>query len=227
MEFYTKGERGDVVSRIGQVHTITLYCPLSDICVNHLKDTFEIMLSHYKKGDNEWKEVPTIDALNGFIFTSTFQDNLGLDVDKNVIGVMVGSLKMFPKLKYINFNFTDDKDIAEAYEGLIKRQKVTKKYIYKLEVIEMNLSDMFSQVIIDMINKIFMVNELIPNSYLDRKFLMKFHFNDYVNFMNMFIGNNKENLMQLDKNICDYFMAFPQMVNEHKPDVRVITNYSE
>lgn len=227
MEFYTKGDKKDMMSRINQVHTITLYCPLSDICVNYLKETFNMMLAYYKRGENEWKEVPAIDALNAFLFASTFQEGLDVDVNKDVIGVMVGSLKMFPKLKYINFIFTNDKEIDDAYENLIKRKKVTKRYIYKLEAIEMNLSDMFSQVIIDMVNKIFMINELIPNSYLNRKFFMKFHFDDYVSFMNMFIGNNKDNLMQLDKNICDYFMSFPQMVIEQKPDVRMITNYSE
>lgn len=226
--YYTKGIKEEVISRISQVHTITIYCPLSDPCVNSLRETFKIMLSEYKKDDYLWYGVPAIDALNAFIFTAAFQDKMGLDVDRDIVSVIVSSLKMFIKLKFINFQFTDDKEVEESYRLLIqKKPGSVKKYTYKVELLEMNLSDYFSQSIIDMLNKIFMYNELIPNSYLDRKFVLNFKFDEYINFMNMFIGNNKENLNILDSNICDYFMSFPKLITEQKPNIRLVTNYKE
>lgn len=225
---YTKGNKDDVVTRISNVHTITIYCPLQDICIHYLRETFDIMLSNYKKDNNLWEGVPTIDALNAFMFTANFQEKLGLDVDKDIMGVIVSSLKMFIKLKKINFQFTEDEEIEKSYKSFINKQtKDVKKYIYKIELLEINLQDLFSQGIIDMLNKVFICNELIPNSYLDRRFIIDFTFDEYKSFMDMFIGNNMDNLNLLDKNICSYFSTFPKLINEQKPDIRIVTNYDE
>ena len=67
-EFYTKGNVADVVTRINQVHTITIYCPLSDNCVKQLWSTFHLMLFRYQTTEELWTGVPAIDALNAFIF---------------------------------------------------------------------------------------------------------------------------------------------------------------
>lgn len=226
--FYTKGIKEEILTRINQVHSITLFCPLEDACVRGLKDTFEVMLDGYKTDENTWSDVPAIDALNAFIITASFQQSMGIDVDKDIIGVIVSSLKMFNRLKIITFKFTDDPDIMDTYKKLLKNDKNDiKKYFYKIDILEMNLGDMFSQSIIDMLNKVFIWNELIPNSYLDRRFVLEFRYEDYTSFMNMFIENNKEDLDALDKNICDYFRNFPKLVEEQKPMIRLITNYKE
>lgn len=225
--FYTKGDRDEIVSRIGQVHTITMFCPLYDYVIQSLRSTFEMMLPKYNVSDNRWEDVPTIDALNVFVFTTNFFKTAGLEVDDSVLGIIISSLKMFKKLKRINFEFTEDEDIKHTYDILLKKSTdKMRKCIYNVEVIEMNLSDMFSQTVIDLINKIFIYNELIPNSYLKRKFTLDFEFDEYVSFIDMFICNNKDNLDLLDRNICDYFNTFPPLVNEQKPDIRLITNYS-
>lgn len=225
-EFYTKGDRDDVLSRIGQVHTITLFCPLNDFCVQGLLNTFEIMLPQYKVGIDEWKGVPAIDALNAFIFSASFQENF-TEINKDIVGVMISSLKMFKKLKLINFKFTFDEDIENTYKLLLQkdRKEKIKKYIYNVELLELNFSDMFSQRMIDMLNKIFIYNSQIPNSYLDRKFMLEFSYDDYNSFMNMFLTNNKEELDKVDRNICDYIITFPKLVKEQKPRIRILTNY--
>ena len=222
--FYIKGNYEDIITRISQVHTITMFCPMSDHCVQGLKNTFEIMLAEYKKNEDYWENVPTIDALNAFIFN----DNMNRDYDSGIFSVIVSSLKMFNRLKRINFQFTDDEDILNSYKQIIKNNiEGTTKYIYNVDVIEMNLSEMFSQMIIDMLNKIFICNEYLPNSYLDRKFMVDFKYDDYMSFMDMVINNNKEMLDALDDKICDYFKSFPKLVMEQKPNIRVVTNYSE
>ena len=222
--FYIKGNYEDIITRISQVHTITMFCPMSDHCVQGLKNTFEIMLAEYKKNEDYWENVPTIDALNVFIFN----DNMNRDYDSGIFSVIVSSLKMFNRLKRINFQFTDDEDILNSYKQIMKNNiEGTTKYIYNVDVIEMNLSEMFSQMIIDMLNKIFICNEYLPNSYLDRKFMIDFKYDEYMAFMDMFINNNKENLDALDDKICDYFKSFPKLVMEQKPNIRLVTNYSE
>lgn len=226
-EYYTKGDRDDVLSRINQVHTITLFCPLNDFCVLGLENTFELMLPQYKTEDDVWKDVPTIDALNVFICCQAYQDSLKLDVNKDIMNIMISSLRMFKKLKYITFKFTYDEDIDKTYKLLLlkDKKKLIKRYIYNVDKMEFNLADMFSQRIIDMLNKIFICNDQIPNSYLDRKFLLDFAYDDYISFISMFLNNNKEELNQLDKNIYDYFALFPQLIREQKPNIRVLTNY--
>ena len=222
--FYIKGNYEDIITRISQVHTITMFCPMSDHCVQGLKNTFEIMLAEYKKNEDYWENVPTIDALNVFIFN----DNMNKDYDSGIFSVIVSSLKMFNRLKRINFQFTDDEDILNSYKQIMKNNiEGTTKYIYNVDVIEMNLSEMFSQMIIDMLNKIFICNEYLPNSYLDRKFMVDFQYDDYMAFMDMVINNNKEMLDALDDKICDYFKSFPKLVMEQKPSIRLVTNYSE
>ena len=222
--FYIKGNYEDIITRISQVHTITMFCPMSDHCVQGLKNTFEIMLAEYKKNEDYWENVPTIDALNAFIFN----DNMNRDYDSGIFSVIVSSLKMFNRLKRINFQFTDDEDILNSYKQIMKNNiEGTTKYIYNVDVIEMNLSEMFSQMIIDMLNKIFICNEYLPNSYLDRKFMVDFKYDDYMSFMDMVINNNKEMLDALDDKICDYFKSFPKLVMEQKPNIRAVTNYSE
>ena len=222
--FYIKGNYEDIITRISQVHTITMFCPMSDHCVQGLKNTFEIMLAEYRKNEDYWENVPTIDALNAFIFN----DNMNRDYDSGIFSVIVSSLKMFNRLKRINFQFTDDEDILNSYKQIMKNNiEGTTKYIYNVDVIEMNLSEMFSQMIIDMLNKIFICNEYLPNSYLDRKFMVDFKYDDYMSFMDMVINNNKETLDALDDKICDYFKSFPKLVMEQKPNIRVVTNYSE
>ncbi len=222
--FYIKGNYEDIITRISQVHTITMFCPMSDHCVQGLKNTFEIMLAEYKKNEDYWENVPTIDALNAFIFN----DNMNKDYDSGIFSVIVSSLKMFNRLKRINFQFTDDEDILNSYKQIMKNNiEGTTKYIYNVDVIEMNLSEMFSQMIIDMLNRIFICNEYLPNSYLDRKFMVDFKYDDYMSFMDMVINNNKETLDALDDKICDYFKSFPKLVMEQKPNIRVVTNYSE
>ena len=227
-EFYTKGEKMNVVSRINQVHTITMYCPINDTSIQYLKKAFEIILPKYRVGENNWGGVPAIDALNAFVFTTSFFEQ-NIDMSKGFIGVIVSALKMFSKLKKINFEFTDDADIENTYRSISVKNSIegTKRCIYNLEVLEINLSDLFSQDIIDLLNKVFIYNGIISNSYLERKFILDFKYDEYVSFMNMFINNNSAELNNLDQNICEYFTAFPQLVIDQKPMIRLITNYTD
>ena len=226
-EFYTKGDKDSITSRIGQVHTITMFCPMQDMCVQGLKVALETMLPYYRTDDDEWKGIPAIDALNVFIFNASVQEDFK-DTNKDIFSIIISSLKMFNRLKYINFKFTDDDGIFNIYNQLLKGKKLgVKDCIYNVESIEMNLSEMFSQRIVDLLNMIFVHNEIIPNSYLERKFLIEFSYEEYAAFMDMFLGNNSSELNSLDTNIIEYLKTFPSLVIEQKPSIRLITNYRD
>ena len=76
-------------------------------------------------------------------------------------------------------------------------------------------------------NHVFICDEIIPNSYLERKFYIDFTYDEYMNFMDMFLANNGSSFDSIDTNICDYFKSFPILINEQKPNIRLITNYSD
>ena len=221
--FFTKGDRENILQRIGQVHTITIYCPLDDNGVLALWESLGDVAQRYRTDVYEWKNVPTFDALNAFIYLT---NNCDVE-DKGIIGIIISSLKMFNRLKYINFSFTDNPEIKESYDSFLNRRNGKKGYIYKVDRLELNLSEMFSQWVIDLLNRVFICNEIISNSYLERKFCIDFTYDEYMNFMDMFLTNNEISFDSLDKNICEYFKSFPTLINEQKPDIRLITNYSD
>lgn len=223
-KFYTKGDRDSTIKRMDQVHTITIYCPINDEGMVNLRNCFQMLLDSYKLDDNNWIKVPAVDALRCFIFTKTLSKN----IDMNYMDIVVSTLKTFIRLKYITFKFTDDENVEKSYFDIINKNKEGfKNYIYKLDVLEFNLSDMFSQEVIDQFNKVMVINEIIPNEYLKRVFEIDFTYDEYISFMDMFLGNYGPALHQRDNNICDYFRTFPSLVDEHKPDIKIITNYSE
>lgn len=226
--FYTKGDYKEIITRIQQVHTITMYCPIEDTMMKSLKNTMDVMLCDYKKGDDFFECVPAIDALNAFVFTNSFNDSMQIEVDKGILSIIVSSLKMFSRLKKISFKFTDDEEILNSYKKLLSNKAdMSTKYIYNVDLLEMNLSEMFSQSIIDFFNRVLIYNEIIPNSYLERAFVLDFKYDDYISFIGMFLANNNDTLSELDGKIENYFSAFPKLIMEQKPDIRVITNYSE
>lgn len=226
--FHTKGDKESITSRVDQIHTITIYCPLQDMYTRSLKDTMKVILPFYNTEANTWTGVPSIDALNAVAVTKSYADFVDIDLDESVMGIIIGSLRMFSGLKYINFRFTNDEDVMEAYSKFINKDfEGVKKYIYRIEMVEINLSNMFSQDVIDMINKVLMINGIIQNSYLNRRFILDFEYDDYMSFINMFARNNADTLGSMDENIFEYLTKFPRLMDEQKPEVRMVTNYSD
>jgi len=221
---YVKGERENVLTRMDNVHSITMFCPVNFESLKYLQECFNIICPQYKVDENRWIDVPCTDALRVFLVAV---NQIGMD-NSYPIDVISSVLKTFSRLKYIDFEFIDDKDLMKSFDyKLWNTDKEAHRRIYRIKKLEFNLSDMFSQEIIDIFNKILMVNEIIPNSYLDRKFEIDYSYNDYISYMDMFLGNNASSLNMLDGNICDYFRSFPQVITEHQPDIKIITNYSQ
>ena len=235
---YVKGDKESVTSRINQVSDITIYAPVSDRSMDYLYDGLALLCSHYigKEGDDMFIHIPAIDFYNVALFVHKCCKEK--DVNTEYIFAMVSIIKSFVNLKYISIEFVDDANVAESYERIINIESDSNKSsvdvineltnVYSIDAMEMYLIDMFDQDIVDLINKHLMANEIIPNSYLEREFLIEFNFDEYVSYINMFINNNKERLSMYDSDIMDYLRTFPTIIGDiSKPNIKLYTNYSE
>lgn len=233
---YTKGDKDKVVSRVEQVSDITLYVPTSDRCMDYLYDGLMMLCNHYvadSDGDT-FLFIPAIDFYNVVLFANKCCKEKG--VETKYISAMMGVVSTFTKLKYISVVFREDDELRDSYERLINMggedgindviNELTN--VYSIDALEMYLGDMLNQDIIDLINKHFIINEIISNSYLERDFLIVFEFDEYISYINMFIDNNIDRLSMYDNDIIDYLRVFPEIIGDNqKPDIRLYTNYRE
>ena len=234
---YTKGDKDNVVTRIEQVSDVTLYIPTFERCIDYLYDGLISLCYHYVDDDNgdKLKHIPAIDFYNVvlYIVKSCKKNN----VDTTYISAMLGVVRSFTNLKHVNVVFKEDIELRDSYERLIHiDSKVVSKNeiineltnVYSIDAIEIYLSDMFDQKVIDLLNKNLIYNGIISNSYLEREFLITFEFDEYISYINMFVDNNIDRLSMWDEDIMDYFRVFPAIIGDiSKPVIKLYTNYRE
>lgn len=238
MKRYTKGNKDNVVARIEQVSAVTLYIPTLERCMDYLYDGLISLCNHYVDEDDcdVFLCIPAIDFYNVVLFVNKCCKENGVDI--SYILAMLGVIKTFTNLKHISVVFKDDIGLRDTYERLVNIDKnniVSKNdliceltNVYSIDVIEMYLGDMFDQKIIDLINKSFISNCIISNSYLERDFLIEFEFDEYISYINMFVDNNIDRLSMLDEDIMDYLRVFPYIIGDiSKPNIKLYTNYKE
>lgn len=233
---YTKGDKNKVVARIEQVSDITLYVPTSEKCMDYLYDGLMVLCNWYvdEGNDNSFSHIPSVDFYNVVLFVNKCckENNVGVEY----IIAMMSIIRTFDNLKHVNIVFKDDAELSDSYERLINMNsddgasdvinELTN--IYSIDGLEMYLSDMFNQDIIDLINKHFISNEIISNSYLEREFLVTFEFEEYISYINMLIDNNIDMLSMYDSDIMDYLRVFPAIIGDiSKPIIKIYTNYKE
>jgi hypothetical protein len=232
---YTKGEKENVVTRVEQVSDVTLYIPTLERCMDYLYDGLVCLCKNYVSEDDIFSNVPAIDFYNVVLYVSKCCKENDISVD--YISAMLGILKLFTNLKRVNVVFKDDIKLKESYDKLVNfdlsvvaKNEVIEELInvYSIDVLEMYLGDMFDQQVIDLLNKSFISNGIISNSYLERDFLITFEFDEYISYINMFVDNNIDRLSMMDEDILDYFRVFPSIIGEiSKPDIKLYTNYRE
>lgn len=232
---YTKGVKENVVTRVEQVSDVTLYIPTLERCMDYLYDGLVCLCKNYVNGDDIFSNVPAIDFYNVVLYVNKCCKENDISID--YISAMLGILKLFTNLKRVNVVFKDDIKLKESYDKLVNfdlsvvaKSEVIEELInvYSIDVLEMYLGDMFDQQVIDLLNKSFISNGIISNSYLERDFLITFEFDEYISYINMFVDNNIDRLSMMDEDIMDYFRVFPSIVGEiSKPDIKLYTNYRE
>lgn len=233
---YTKGDKNKIVTRIDQVSSITVNVPSTDRCMDYLYDSLISLCNHYVDENNgdSFLNIPAIDFYNIVIYVNKCCKEKGINMD--YIFDMMGIVRTFENLKYISILFSDDEKLRESYEILSNIDSNDElndainelTNIYSIDIIEIYLGDMLDQKIIDLINKHFIANGVISNSYLEREFLIEFKFDEYISYINMFINNNIERLSMLDEDIIDYLRVFPSIIGDvSKPIIKLYTNYKD
>lgn len=233
---YTKGDKNAIVTRINQVSSITLNVPTSDRGMDYLYDALISLCNHYvdENDGDKFLHIPAIDFYNIVIYVNKCCKEK--EVNTDYIFSMMGVVRTFEKLKYISVVFSDDVELRDSYEvlsnidsdGGVNDVIGELANVYSIDTIDIYLVDIFDQKIIDLINKHFMSNGIISNSYLERDFLIEFEFGEYISYINMFIENNIDRLSMLDEDIMDYLRVFPSIIGDiAKPNIKLYTNYRE
>lgn len=237
MKRYTKGDKNNVVTRIEQVSDITIYIPALERCMDYLYDGLILLCNHYvnEDDDNVFSHIPAIDFYNVVIYVNKCCKENGVEID--YISAMMNIVNTFSNLKHITVIFSDNIELNDSYKRMVNinldtynKNDVIKELrnIYSIDLIEMYLGDMFDQYIVDLINKSFISNGIISNSYLERDFFVTFEFDEYISYINMFVDNNIDRLSMLDEDIMDYLRVFPSIIGDlTKPNIKLYTNYRE
>lgn len=233
---YVKGDRDKVLTRMNQVSDITLYVPTHERCMDYLYDGLITLCYHYlddNDGDT-FLSIPNIDFYNIMLYVNKCcEEN---DISAEYIYAMMSIIGTFPNLKYISVVFSNDDELNESYKKIINidQNNFTSEDIkelinvYSIDAMEIYLGDMFDQEIVDFINKHFISNDIISNSYLERDFLITFEFDEYISYINMLVENNIDRLSMYDNDIADYLRVFPTIIGDiSKPDIRLYTNYKD
>ena len=233
---YVKGDKNKVVTRIDQVHSITMRVPTSDKGMDYLYDNLITLCHHYvdENDGDSFLKIPALDFYNIALYVNKCCKEK--EVNTDYVFSMLGIFRTFENLKYISVVFSDDVELRDSYEILVNidSNEVVNDIIneltnvYSIDVLEMYLGDMFDQKIIDLINRHLIANGIISNSYLEREFLIEFEFDEYISYINMFIENNIERLSMLDEEIMEYLRVFPSIIGDiAKPNIKLYTNYRE
>ena len=233
---YVKGDKNKVVTRIDQVHSITMRVPTSDRGMDYLYDNLISLCHHYvdENDGDSFLKIPALDFYNIALYVNKCCKEK--EVNTDYVFSMLGIFRSFENLKYISVVFSDDVELRDSYEILVNIDsnegvndiinELTN--VYSIDVLEMYLGDMFDQKIIDLINRHLISNGVISNSYLEREFLIEFEFEEYISYISMFIENNIDRLAMLDEDIMDYLRVFPSIIGDiAKPNIKLYTNYRE
>lgn len=212
--------------KIGQVHTITVKCPLDMGCMNVLKSYIKSTLGcgSIKKNDGElYALIPVVDFHN--IFGEAYEYcTINETPDGGLVHIM-SVVETFPNLKYVSILFTTDSEIMDIYSKEVSGDTI--QNIFMVNLIEIILSDKLHQDTIDIINKSMIFNGLMSNEYLKRKFVIDFKFDEYVSYISMVINNNLNYFNSASgDDVIEFLNIFPNALVKENPKIRIITNYS-
>ena len=226
---FVKCDVNEILKRYTQVHTITLSCPLNDDAIREFHIDCLLYLTAYSKGNGvDYKEIPVIDIFGVFVNCMTNCKLKGIDT--KYLTVIGSIIRVFDNLKYVTISFIEEEnDLLSSYDLLMVGDGDTKAKnltnVCRIDVLQMVLSDMFTQLVVDMLNKVMILNDVMSNSYLERSFVVYFDFDDYTSFINMFLENNFESLNILDTGIIECLNKFPPVILKNKPIIKIVTNY--
>ena len=217
-----------VNEKMGQIYAVTIKCPseMDDfgMLYNSMCSNFKIDGPVEENDLKIFKNVPKSDLYFMLERTYEYCDMINCPTDGLVY--LASLINSFPNLKYVTVEFTDDDEIYDIYSTEMTASKMKK--IYNIDTIQIILYDKLHQDTIDLINKNLIFNDLIPNEYLKRRFVVDFTFKEYTSYIDMVISNNMPYFeSESGQAAIDFLKLFPKHITKSKPNVRLITNYSE
>ena len=243
MDENTNVQEKEIFIRLSQVFEITLNLPLEDKGINLFYNQLNKRIDLSNQDDSLFNDILSTDDSKCILAIHTndvanvlidcFQWCQDIGVDIKILGSFFRILKTFKNLRVVNFNFIFGQKCKELMEDFNIINDIdfegdrNKSFsnIYNIDVMEVHLSDVFTKDVVDFLNKMFIFHEFIPNSYMKRVFYVDFEFNDYINFIDMILSNNKEFVKSVDQLVIDCLISFPTIVVDHKPMIRLVTNY--
>ena len=222
-------EKNKFVFRLLQIFEVDLKLPLKDGAIfnfyNFLKNSGII---YTMSEDDYCKKIISLhsdDVIN--VLMECFNDCKEKKIKTIGLECILSIFNVFRNLRNVTFTFINDENYFELFENALsdKNNQDFFNQIYTVTKIEMYLSDSFDKNVVDFFNNMFIFYGYIPNDYMNRKFYVDFEFDDYVSFMNMVFSNNSYFIQTIGEDGIDFLTSFPTIMRQHKPKVRLITNY--
>ena len=226
-------EKNKFIFRLFQVFEIDLKLPLNDGAIfnfyNFLKNSGIVYTMSEDEYCKKFMSLHSNDIVN--ILMECFNDCKEKKIKTIGLECIFSVFNVFRNLRNVTFTFINDENYFELFENALSDNLDNEEKqdffndIYTVTKLEMYLSDSLDKNVVDFFNNMFIFYGYIPNDYMNRKFYVDFEFDDYVSFMSMIFSNNSDFIQTIGEDGIDFLTSFPTIVTQHKPKVRLITNY--
>ena len=237
MNNYVKVNVNGVVSRVKQVVKIKMFIPTDS---SFTQDFFlPIMKKNKVKGKKSSSDVlfENLNAkdLSNIMLVKEHGDEVdSSDIEKEPIKmILLGILNVYQNLQKITIVVSNKKKYAELENKLLsgkaKKDELPNLFseFYSVEELELKLGDMFSQEVIDYINKYLIDIGIIENDYFERTFSLSMTYEEYISLFSMMINNNSDKVSKFGENFSNLLLLLPDKVIDGNPKINILTDYKQ
>lgn len=237
MNNYVKVNVNGVVSRVKQVVKIKMFIPTDS---SFTQDFFlPIMKKNKVKGKKSSSDVlfENLNAkdLSNIMLVKEHSDEVdSSDIEKEPIKmILLGILNVYQNLQKITIVVSNKKKYAELENKLLsgkaKKDELPSLFseFYSVEELELKLGDMFSQEVIDYINKYLIDIGIIENDYFERTFSLSMTYEEYISLFSMMINNNSDKVSKFGENFSNLLLLLPDKVIDGNPKINILTDYKQ
>lgn len=237
MNNYVKVNVNGVVSRVKQISKIKMFIP------TYSAFTQEFFLPLMKKNKVKGKKSSSdilFKNLNAKDLSNIMRvDEHSSEVDSSEIEkepiktILLGILNVYQNLQKITI-VVSDKEKYTKLENKLLSKKAKKDELpslfsefYSIEELEFKLGDMFSQEVIDYINRYLIDIGIIENDYFNRTFVLSMTHKEYMSLFSMMIENNSNTVVKFGENFSNLLLLFPDKVMNDNPTINILTDYKQ
>ena len=237
MNNYVKVNVNGVVSRVKQVVKIKMFIPTDS---SFTQDFFlPIMKKNKVKGKKSSSDVlfENLNAkdLSNIMLVKEHGDEVdSSDIEKEPIKmILLGILNVYQNLQKITIVVSNKKKYAELENKLLsgkaKKDELPNLFseFYSVEELELKLGDMFSQEVIDYINKYLIDIGIIENDYFERTFSLSMTYEEYISLFSMMINNNSDKVSKFGENFSNLLLLLPDKLIDGNPKINILTDYKQ